>query len=255
MLTRRIVACLDVDAGRVVKGVRFENLGDMGDPSALAAFYDAEGADEICLLDISATVEGRRAMLGVVESVAAAVTVPLSAGGGVCSAGDARDLLRAGADKVCINSAAARNPRIVGEMAAEFGCQCVVVAVDAAGGDRGRRVVLDGGRTSTPLEPAGWAAEAERLGAGEILLTSIGRDGTGSGFDVELVREVASAVAIPVVASGGAGCMRHFLEAFRDGGASAALAAGLFHRRELSIRALKDWLSSMGVPVRTAWGG
>jgi cyclase len=169
----------------------------------------------------------------------------------VRTASDARDLLRAGADKVCINSAAARMPAVIGEMAADFGSQCVVVAVDVAGGRRGR-VALDGGRTPTTLEPAAWAAEAERLGAGEILLTSIGRDGTGSGFDLGLISDVASSVSIPVVASGGAGCRLHFLRAFRDGRASAALAAGLFHRRELSIRDLKEWLAYEGVPVRTS---
>ncbi|NLP05543.1 imidazole glycerol phosphate synthase subunit HisF [Candidatus Fermentibacteria bacterium] len=250
MLRKRIIPCLDVDRGRVVKGVRFGDLAEMGDPAVLAAFYDREGADEICFLDISATLEGRKAMTGVIEAVAAVVSLPLSAGGGVADLEDLRSLLLAGADKVCINSAAVRNPGILESASGIFGSQCVVLAVDAASRGGRYEVFIDGGRTPTGLDPVTWVERAVSLGAGEILLTSIDRDGTRAGYDLDLLRSVTLAAGVPVIASGGAGGKEHFREALVEGGASAALAAGLFHGGDMRIGDLKAWLASACVNVR-----
>jgi cyclase len=251
MLAKRIIPCLDIKAGRVVKGIRFLELVDAGDPVALARIYEARGADEVVFLDITATIEGRRAMLDVVRAVAAELTIPFAVGGGVRSADDVRDLLRAGCDKVSINSAALRDPAVLRRAADEFGSQAVVLAIDARRrhGAAGWEVVIDGGRTPTGRDAIAWAREATALGAGEILLTSMDADGTKAGFDLELTRAVRDAVEVPVIASGGAGTPAHFAEAFAAG-ADAALAASLFHFGELDIGALKADLSARGIPVR-----
>lgn len=249
MLARRIIPCLDIRNGRVVKGVRFVNLADAGDPVDLARAYEARGADELVFLDITATVEGRKATLDVVRAVAAELTIPFAVGGGVTTVDDVRQLLRAGCDKVSMNSAAVRRPALLQEAAAEFGAQCTVLAIDARRRPEGGfEVVVDGGRTGTGRDAAAWAAEAQALGAGEILLTSIDRDGTKSGYDLELLRAIRAAVTIPVIASGGAGAVEHFVEVFAV--ADAALAASLFHYGEVDIIDLKKSLQARGVPVR-----
>ncbi len=252
MLARRIVPCLDVRDGRVVKGVRFVDLADAGDAVALARKYEACGADELVFLDITATIEGRRALRELVRAVAAELTIPFAVGGGVGSSEDVRSLLRAGCDKVSINSAAVRTPLVLREAAEEFGSQCIVVAIDARRDDARNRweVYIDGGRRPTGLDAVAWAREAAGLGAGEILLTSIDRDGTKSGFDLELTRAVRGAVGVPVIASGGAGTPADFAAVFAEGGADAALAASLFHFGELDIGALKRELAKRGIPVR-----
>lgn len=251
MLARRIVPCLDIKDGRVVKGIRFVDLADAGDPVLLARTYEAAGADELVFLDITATVEGRRATLEVARAVAAELTIPFTIGGGVRSVSDVRELLRAGCDKVSINSAALRDPRIVAESAAIFGNQCIVVAIDARrrpGG--GFEVVVDGGRTPTGRDAVAWAAEAEELGAGELLVTSIDADGTKAGFDIPLTRAIREATDLPIIASGGAGSIEHFVEVFEEAGADAALAATLFHYGEIPIERLKDELIARGIAVR-----
>jgi cyclase len=252
MLTHRIIPCLDIKQGRVVKGVRFVNLTDAGDPVALARLYEARGADELVFLDITASIEGRRAMLDVVRAVAAELTIPFAVGGGVGTVEDIRALLRAGCDKVSLNSAAVRDPALLTRAADEFGSQCVVLAVDARRWEdrAGWEVVVHGGRTGTGRDVVAWTAEATRLGAGEILLTSIDRDGTKSGFDLALTRAVRDAVQVPIIASGGAGSVAHFVEVFTEGGADAALAASLFHFGELDIAEVKVELRRCGVAVR-----
>ena len=246
----RVIPCLDIKGGRVVKGVKFENLVDSGIPSLLAARYEAEGADEITLLDISATLEERRTALEAVAAVRAAVSIPISVGGGIRSVEDARRLLEAGADRVGVNSAAVRDPTLVSRLAERFGVQCVVVAIDAKRrGESSWEVFVDAGTVKTGLEASDWARTCAAEGAGEILLTSIDRDGTGSGYDVDLIRIVAMAARIPVVASGGATLPEHFLAGILAG-ASAVLGAGAFHRGELSINNLKKYLSEYGVEVR-----
>jgi cyclase len=252
MLAPRIIPCLDVKAGRVVKGVRFVELSDAGDPVELARIYEARGADELVFLDITATVEGRKAMRDVVAAVAAELTIPFAVGGGVNGVEDVRDLLRAGCDKVSLNSAAVRAPEILRAAADEFGSQCVVLAIDARRDAANERweVVIDGGRTPTGRDAVAWAAEGARLGAGELLLTSIDRDGTKSGFDLALTSAVRSAVEVPVIASGGAGTIEDFAEVFERAGADAALAASLFHFGELDIGTLKAALRRRGIPVR-----
>jgi imidazole glycerol-phosphate synthase subunit HisF len=253
-LAKRILPCLDVDAGRVVKGTRFVDLRDAGDPVELAARYDAEGADELVFLDITATVEGRQATLDVIGRTADQVFIPLTVGGGVREDEDVRTLLRAGADKVAINSAAVREPSLLGRCAERFGTQCIVIAIDAKrrGGD-GWEVFVDAGRTPTGRDAVEWAGEAsERYGAGEVLLTSMDRDGTGEGYDLELLQAVGDAVHVPVVASGGAGRVEHFAEALTEGRADAVLAASRFHFEELTIRDVKDHLARAGIPVRAA---
>ena len=256
MLVRRIIPCLDVRAGRVVKGVRFVDLADAGDPVALAREYERAGADELVFLDITATIEGRGAMLDLVRAVAAELTIPFAVGGGVKSADDVRDLLRAGCDKVALNSAAVRDPRAVREAADRFGSQCIVIAIDAQRNGSGGRweVYVDGGRTPTGRDAIAWAKEAERCGAGEVLLTSIDRDGTRSGFDLELTRAVRDAIELPVIASGGAGKAADFARVFTEAGADAALAASLFHYGELDIGELKTQLLERGIAVRPPVG-
>jgi cyclase len=251
-LAKRIIPCLDVDAGRVVKGVRFENLRDAGDPVELAARYDAEGADELVFLDITATVEGRRATFDVISKTAERVFIPLTVGGGVRNEDDVRALLRAGAVKVSLNTAADRDPALLSRCADRFGTQCMVVAIDAKrrNGD-GWRVVVEAGRAPTERDAVEWAVEAtESGGAGEVLLTSMDRDGTGEGYDLELLQAVSTAVAVPVVASGGAGSIEHFARALTEGWADAVLAASRFHSGELSIREVKEGLARKRIPVR-----
>ena len=253
MLARRIVPCLDIKDGRVVKGVRFVELSDAGDPVELARRYEAEGADELVFLDITATVEGRRATLAVVRAVAAELTIPFAVGGGVADAEHVNDLLRAGCDKVSVNSAAVRDPELIRAASRRFGAQCVVVAIDARSSGNtpsGFEVVVDGGRTPTGRDAVAWASECERLGAGELLVTSIDRDGTRAGFDIPLLRAIRGACNLPVIASGGAGTVQHFVDVFREADADAALAASLFHYAELAIGDLKDALAREGIVVR-----
>jgi cyclase len=253
MLAKRVIPCLDVDAGRVVKGVRFQELRDAGDPVDLAAHYDREGADELVFLDITATLEDRAATLDVVSRTAEQVFIPLTVGGGVKGEDDVQALLRAGADKVSVNSAAVRDPSLLARCADRFGTQCMVVAIDAKrrGTRPGWDVFVDAGRTPTGRDAVEWAAEATaRHGAGEVLLTSMDRDGTGEGYDVELLATIAGAVAVPVVASGGAGTPRHFAEALTDGAADAVLAASRWHDGDLTIRQVKEHLAGRGIPVR-----
>jgi cyclase len=250
MLAKRIIPCLDVHAGRVVKGVNFVNLRDAGDPVEHARVYDAEGADELIFLDITATHEGRETMLGVVRRVADAIFIPFGVGGGLRTVDDIRDTLLAGADKTTINSAAVRTPDLITEGARRFGSQCIVVAIDAKWTGERYEVYVSGGRIPTGLDAIEWAKEVEERGGGEIMLTSMDRDGTQEGYELELTRRVADAVSIPVIASGGAGELRHFREALTDGGADAALAASLFHFRDLSVQQVKDYLRAEGVRIR-----
>ena len=247
----RIIPCLDVKHGRVVKGVRFENLRDAGDPVELAGRYEEEGADEIVFLDISATPEGREILIDVVRNTASVLSIPLTVGGGVRSLKDFERLMDAGADKVSINTAAVRNPSLITEAAREYGSQAVVVAIDAKRiGPRRWEVYVSGGRVPTGLDAVEWAVEAVRRGAGEILLTSIDMDGTRKGYDVELTAAIAERVPVPVIASGGAGELRHFWEAVVYGRASAVLAASVFHFRVYTVRQVKEYLASRGIPVR-----
>jgi cyclase len=255
LLAKRIIPCLDVTAGRVVKGVRFVDLRDAGDPVELAARYDAEGADELVFLDITASSDDRPILEEVVRRTAGEVFIPLTVGGGVRSTEDVRRLLRAGADKIAVNTAAVRDPRLISDAARIFGSQCVVVAIDArrasAVDPRPRwEVFTHGGRTPTGIDAVAWAREAEARGAGEILLTSMDRDGTTLGFDVPLTRAVSAAVNVPVIASGGAGRAADFVDVFREGIADAALAASIFHYRTVSVGAVKAALDEAGVPVR-----
>jgi len=250
MLARRIIPCLDIKDGRVVKGVNFVALADAGDPVELARRYENEGADELVFLDITATVEGRRATLEVVRAVAAELTIPFAVGGGIGTIDDMNALLRAGCDKVSVNSAALRRPQLLDEAALRFGAQCIVVAIDARTTASGFEVVVDGGRTPTGRDAIAWAREAERRGAGELLVTSIDRDGTRAGFDLPLLRAIRDAVGLPVIASGGAGCTQDFVDVFARADSDAALAASLFHFAELEIVAVKRALAAEGIPVR-----
>ncbi len=252
MSARRIIPCLDVADGRVKKGVRFVELRDAGDPVDCAQAYDAQGADELCFLDISATAEGRSTLIEVVARTADSIFLPLTVGGGVRSVADAQKLLRAGADKIAINSAAVARPQLIAELAGAFGAQAVVVAIDARASGDDWRVFVRGGRDETPLFAQAWAEEATRLGAGEILLTSMDRDGTKVGYDLRLTRAVADAVPVPVIASGGAGNLAHLAEALGDGGADAVLAASIFHFGELRVPEVKRYLAERGIPVRPA---
>lgn len=251
MLSRRLIVCLDVQDGRVVKGVRFESLRDVGDPVSLAERYEAEGADEIVFLDIAASVEARATMLDLARRTAERLFIPLTIGGGVRSAEDVSRALRAGADKVSINSAAVARPELLTECAARFGAQCVVASIDARATDApGWRVYTRGGRTPTALDAVEWARECVRRGAGEILLTSIDRDGERGGYDLPLTKAIADAVDVPVVASGGAGQASDVVEVLRDGGADAALVAGILHDGVTTARAIKDAMTRAGLPVR-----
>jgi len=250
VLTKRIIACLDMDGGRVVKGVRFNNLRDAGDPAESATAHARDGADEIVLLDITATSGNRRTLLDAVRSTARSLFVPFTVGGGIRQLQDAAAVFEAGADKIAINSAAVRDPALIGKIARRFGSQAVVVAIDARKVDGGFEVFVAGGRVPTGREAIRWAREAAACGAGEILLTAMDRDGTQSGFDCALVREVAEAVSIPVIACGGAGSARDFIEVFRDGRADAALAASIFHFGIENIAQLKRELHDASIPVR-----
>ena len=252
MFTKRIIPCLDVNGGRVVKGVNFVNLRDAGDPVEIAAAYDAAGADELVFLDITATSDARQTVVDMVRRVAERVFIPFTVGGGIRTVEDFKALLREGADKISVNSAAVNRPELISEAADKFGSQCVVVAIDArrrADGS-GWNVYRNGGRIDTGLDAVEWAADVCRRGAGEILLTSMDCDGTKAGYDLALTRQIADAVSVPVIASGGAGTKEHFYDALTAGGADAALAASLFHYRELTISDLKEYLAGRGVPVR-----
>lgn len=251
MHTKRIIPCLDVNNGRVVKGVNFVNLRDAGDPVEVAAMYNQSLADEIVFLDITASSDARSIMLDVVARTAEQVFIPLTVGGGIRTVEDFRAILSAGADKISVNSAALKRPELINEAAEKFGNQCVVVAIDAKRrDDNGFDVYLNGGRVNTGKDAVEWAVEAEKRGAGEILLTSMDCDGTKAGYDIELTKAISDAVSIPVIASGGAGTMEHFAEALTDGGAEAALAASLFHYREMEIIDLKKYLAEKNIPVR-----
>lgn len=255
MNTKRIIPCLDVDQGRVVKGVKFVGIRDAGDPAECARVYHQQGADELVFLDITASAEARPILLEVVRKTADEVFLPLTVGGGIRSVENARELLRAGADKVSLNTAAVQRPDLISEVAEAFGCQCVVLAIDARrrAGSSGWEVTTHGGRQSTTLDALAWAREGVQRGAGEILLTSMDADGTKAGYDLELTRTISSAVEVPVIASGGAGSPRHFAEVLGEkGGADAALAASLFHFGELTVPQVKEYLTEQGIPVRPA---
>jgi cyclase len=254
VLKLRVIPCLDVKDGRVVKGVNFVSLRDAGDPVEQAALYDAAGADELTFLDITASHENRDTILDVVSRTAARVFLPLTVGGGIRAVEDMRRLLLAGADKCSINSAAVARPELVAEAATKFGSQCVVVAVDAKRTESGWHVFTHGGRRDTGMDAVEWCRRVVALGAGEILLTSMDRDGTGRGFDLELLRHVCGAVRVPVVASGGVGTLDHFVEGVRDGGASAVLAASIFHFGTFTIAAAKEHMAAFGIPVRLDGG-
>lgn len=253
MFTKRIIPCLDVNKGRVVKGVNFVDLKDAGDPVEIAKAYDAAGADELVFLDITASNEGRDTVVDMVRAVAATVFIPFTVGGGIRTVDDFKRLLREGADKISVNSAAIDRPELIREAADKFGSQCVVVAIDAKRRpDGGWNIYKHGGRLDTGIDAVEWAKKAESLGAGEILLTSMDCDGTKAGYDLALTRAIADAVSIPVIASGGAGNLEHFYDAFAEGGADAALAASLFHYKELEICEVKDYLEGRGISVRHA---
>ena len=254
MLAKRIIPCLDIKDGRVVKGVNFVNLRDAGDPVEQARLYDEQGADELVFLDISATHEGRRTTLELVSRVAETVFMPLAVGGGIREVDDIRNLLLAGADKVSINSAAVKRPELLSEGASRFGAQCIVLAIDARRSASGWEVYVNGGRIPTGMDAVAWAARGVELGAGEILLTSMDADGTLAGYDIELTRIVSDMVSVPVIASGGAGTPQHFAEVLTKGNADAALAASLFHDGKLRIPSLKKELQSWNVPIRTGLG-
>lgn len=252
MFTKRIIPCLDVKDGRVVKGVNFVNLKDAGDPVEIAAAYDAAGADEVVFLDITASSDARATVVDMVRRVAENVFIPFTVGGGIRTVDDFKALLREGADKISVNSAAIENPRLIKEAADKFGSQCVVVAIDARRREDGSgwNIYKNGGRIDMGIDAVEWAVKAERLGAGEILLTSMDADGTKAGYDIALTRTIAESVSVPVIASGGAGTKEHFYEALTDGKADAALAASLFHYKELEIIELKNYLHGRGVSVR-----
>ncbi len=251
MLAKRIIPCLDVRDGRVVKGVNFVNIRDAGDPVELARYYSDQGADEIVFLDITATSDARDTVADVVERTAARVFVPLTVGGGIRTLDDFQRLLRAGADKISVNSAAVKDPKLISQAAERFGSQCVVLAIDARLRPEGwYEVVVAGGRTPTGIDAVEWAREGQRLGAGEILLTSMDADGTKAGFDLDMTRAVTQAVSIPVIASGGCGSLEHFAQVFEATGCDAALAASLFHFGELTVPQVKEYLAGRGIPVR-----
>lgn len=252
MLAKRIIPCLDVDNGRVVKGTNFVGLVDAGDPVEQARFYDAEGADELIFLDITASSDHRSTVIDMVQRTAEAVTIPFTIGGGIRTTDDMRLMLRSGADKVCINTAAVNDPALISKGAAMFGVQCIVVAIDAKKcADDRWKVYIHGGRTATSLDAVTWAEQAEANGAGEIMLTSMDKDGTKDGYDLDLVRAVSSRVRIPVIASGGAGTLEHLYDAFAVAGADAVLAASIFHFRQCTIAQAKEFLRSKNIVMRT----
>ncbi|MDD6202795.1 MAG: imidazole glycerol phosphate synthase subunit HisF [Lachnospiraceae bacterium] len=257
MHTIRIIPCLDVNNGRVVKGVNFVNLTDAGDPVEIAAAYDKAGADEVVFLDITASSDGRKTVVDMARKVAERVFIPFTVGGGIRTVDDFKEILREGADKVAVNSAAIKRPELISEAAEKFGSQCVVVAIDAkrrekkdANESTGWNIFLNGGRVDTGIDAVEWAKKVEKLGAGEILLTSMDCDGTKNGYDIELTRQISEAVSIPVIASGGAGKLEHFKDAVTEGKADAVLAASLFHFKELEIREVKEYLKEEGISVR-----
>ncbi len=251
MLNKRIIPCLDIKGCRVVKGVRFLGLQDAGDPVEVARIYDAQGADELVFLDITASFENRKTLIGLVQNIAQNIFMPFTVGGGISEIDDIRNLLNAGADKVSINTAAVRFPELINDSSLRFGSQCIVVAIDAKKIKSGKwEVFIRGGRTPSGLDAVEWAKQAASLGAGEILLTSMDRDGTKDGYDLELTEAITSTVNIPVIASGGAGKLEHFYEVFINSGADAALAASLFHYGELSVVEVKEYLKAKGIPVR-----
>jgi len=251
MSIKRIIPCLDVAGGRVVKGTNFVNLKDAGDPVELAAHYEREGADELVFLDINASSEGRKTTLDMVSRTAGAVSIPFTVGGGISTLEDIQDVLNAGADKVSVNTAAINNPSLVAEAVERFGSSRIVVAIDARqSGPESWEVYIKGGRKATGIDAVDWARQVETLGAGEILLTSMDRDGTRDGYDIPLTRAIAGAVRIPVIASGGVGTLEHIAEGLTEGGADAALAASIFHFGNYSIREVKEYLRSRGIPVR-----
>lgn len=252
MLSKRIIPCLDVFSGKVVKGINFINIKEVGDPVAAAKFYNDEGADEIVFLDITASYEGRKTMLDIVEKAAENIFIPLTVGGGIRDIEDIRNTLKAGADKVSLNSSAVKNPEIIDMASSKFGRQCIVIAIDAKRrkDNTGFNVYINGGRTDTGLDAVKWAKEAQKRGAGEILLTSMDYDGTKAGYDIPLTKAICSEVSIPVIASGGCGKIEHFYDVLKDGMADAALAASLFHYRELSIRQVKEYLKDRNIEVR-----
>lgn len=251
MYAKRVIPCLDVKNGRVVKGISFVNLRDAGDPVECAVAYDKKGADELVLLDITATHEGRSTMVDIVTRVANSIFIPFTVGGGIRTTADFKELLRAGADKISVNSAAVRNPDLINEAAQKFGSQCVVCAIDAKRrAEGGWEVYLNGGRLPTGIDAVKWAQEAVSRGAGEILLTSMDCDGQKTGYDIALTRAVSKSVGVPVIASGGAGALEHFSDALTVGKADAVLAASLFHFNEIPIADLKDYLQKQGIPVR-----
>ncbi len=250
MLKKRIIPCLDIKEGRTVKGVNFVDIRDAGDPVALAGRYADEGADELVFLDITATIEKRRTLLGLVEKVARQINIPFTVGGGINCVEDARLLIKAGADKVSINSSAVRRPALIRELAAEFGSQCVVLAIDTRLQSEGWMVFINGGRLETGLHTLEWAEQGQALGAGEVLLTSMNNDGTRDGFALDVTGQVSQALSIPVIASGGAGSMQHFKQVFEQTKASAALAAGVFHFGTLHIPELKNYLKTHTIAIR-----
>jgi len=250
MLKRRIIPCLDIKDGRTVKGINFLNLIDAGDPVELAKIYVKQGADELVFLDITATIEYRKALAGLVEKIAAEINIPFTVGGGINTVEDVAVLIKAGADKVTVNSSAVRRPELISEIAGQFGSQCVVVAIDTKFTENEWIVFVDGGRTPTPLSTVNWAQRVEKLGAGEIMLTSMNNDGTKSGFSIDITDDVSRNVNIPVIASGGAGAIEHFTEVFQNTSCSAALAASIFHFGEISIPDLKTYLLNENISVR-----
>lgn len=250
MLAKRIIPCLDVKEGKVVKGIKFINLKDAGDPVVQAKYYDKEGADELVFLDITASSDKREIMLNVVKKVAECIFIPFTVGGGIRTLDDIRKILKSGADKVSINTAAVNTPYLIKESSKKFGSQCIVVAIDAKRNKKSWEVYINGGRTKTGIDAISWAKKVEKLGAGEILLTSMDYDGTKKGYDLELTKKISSCVNIPVIASGGAGNLEHLYQALIKGKASAALAASIFHYREYSIKQAKEYLKKKGVVVR-----
>ncbi|MDX1904067.1 MAG: imidazole glycerol phosphate synthase subunit HisF [Thermonemataceae bacterium] len=250
MLTKRIIPCLDIKNGRTVKGINFENLVDAGNPVELAQYYAQEGADELVFLDIAATLENRGTLIKLVKDIAAHINIPFTVGGGIRSKEDVSDLLRAGADKISINSAAVKEPSLIDELAKEFGSQCVVVAIDTRSYEAKHKVHTHGGKKPTDLLTVLWAKEAQERGAGEILLTSMEADGTKNGFDIAITALISENLHIPVIASGGAGKMEHFSEVFQEGKADAALAASIFHFKEIAIKSLKQYLNDCRIEIR-----